>query len=248
MILNPNSFKLEYDTRDNLLYTDSKTYVKNFRKVSDMKPVLLDDDFVDEDNSSDVIYTMFRNSEDPSHREIFQEHGVRYDVTVMEHYNLGRESCKTFGHYHPVSEDGFNCYPEIYEVLSGKATFVLQKMGSNNTMDVILIDAKENSRVLMPPGYGHITVNRGKGKLILSNLVSSRFQSEYGEIAEKRGGAVYLIEEGSIMQNPNYYRISVNRYEAPEISWIDNNSSIYDQFMDSPDLFSFLNHPALLPH
>lgn len=248
MILNPNSFRLEYDARGNLLFTDSKTYEKNFRKVSDMKPVLLDEDFVNEYNSSDVIYTMFRNSEDPNHREIFQERGVRYDVTVMEHYSLGRESCKTFGHYHPVSDDGMNCYPEIYEVLSGKATFILQKMGGNNVMEVILIDADENSKVLMPPGYGHITVNRGKGKLILTNLVSSRFESEYGEIAENRGAAVYLIEGGSIMQNPNYRRISVNRYEAPEISWIDNSSSIYDQFMENPDLFSFLNYPSLLPH
>ncbi len=248
MNLNPTSFHLEYDVGENSLFTERSAFGRTFRRVSDMKPVLLDERFANESNGSDVIYTMFRNSVDPEHNDIFENHGIRYDVTVMEPYDLGREYCKTFGHYHPMSEDGINYYPELYEVISGKATFLLQKMDGNNVMEVMLIDADANSKVLFPPGYGHITINRGKEKLIVANLVSPNFQSNYGDIEKNRGGAVYVIAGGTIIQNPFYHRITVNRFEAPEISWIDNKSSIYDQFIESPDLFSFLNYPSLLPH
>lgn len=247
MILNPISVRLEYDEETDSLFLGEKEFEKSYRRLSDMKPVLLDDHFVTEENSSTILYTMFRNSISPDHRGIFEKEKVRYDVTVIEQVNLDRESCKTFGHYHPVCEDGTNPYPEIYEVIDGRATFLLQLKTGNRETEVILIDAKKNDKVLIPPGYGHITINSGEGRLILANLVSSEFKSDYDPISKKHGGAVYVISKGSLIQNPHYYNIKVNRHEALEISWLDNKTSIYDQFIENPELFSFLNAPSLLP-
>lgn len=248
MILNPTSIELEYDEKGNSLFSGGTCFEKVCRKVSEMKPVLLDQEFVTESNESQVLYTIFRGSINPAHREIFHNNRIRYDVTVIESYNLNREASKTFGHYHPMSQDGMNSYPEMYEVIEGEASFLLQKETGNNTTEVRIVNARKNDKVLIPPGYGHISVNIGHGKLVLSDLVSSQFKSEYDRIKEKHGGAVYIIAAGSLIQNPHYYRITVNRYDAPEISWIDNKSSLYDQFVDNPELFAFLNSPSLLPH
>ncbi len=247
MLLNPTSVRLEYDENANSLFSGKTEFNKSFRKLSDMTPVLLDDIFVTDENGSNVIYTMFRNSVSPEHSNEFKSEEVRYDVTVIEPLNIGRESCKTFGHYHPISEDGTNPYPEIYEVVEGQATFLLQRKTGKNVTEVDLIDATKNDKVMIPPGYGHLTINTGKRKLILANLVSSRFHSDYEPMREKHGGAVYVISVGGMIQNPHYYRVSVNRHEAAGISWMDSKSSIYDQFINSPELFSFLNSPSLLP-
>lgn len=248
MILNPTSVRLEYDERTNSLFSGKTEFEKSFRRLSDMTPVLLDEQYVTDENSSKILYTMFRNSVSPEHIGMFRKENVRYDVTVIESANIGREPSKTFGHYHPMSEDGTNPYPEVYEVIEGSATFLLQrKMGSRIT-EVNLIDASRNDKVLIPPGYGHLTINTGEGKLILANLVSSRFKSNYEPIREKHGGAVYVINVGGLIQNPHYYRTRVNRHSAPGISWMDSKSSLYDQFINNPELFSFLNSPSLLPH
>ncbi len=247
MILNPTSVRLEYDELGNSLFSGEMEFKKSFRKLSDMKPVLLDDTLVTDENGSTNMYTMFRNSVSPEHSGTFQREKVRYDVTVIEPVKIGRESCKTFGHYHPVSQDGTNPYPEIYEVVEGAATFLLQRKTGNRVTEVELVDATKNDKVLIAPGYGHLTINTGEGKLILANLVSSQFESDYAPIREKHGGAVYVISGGSMIQNPHYYRVSVNRHEATEISWMDSKTSIYDQFINSPELFSFLNSPSLLP-
>lgn len=248
MNLNPTSFKLEYSEEDNSLFSGNLQYDRTFRRLSELKPVLLDEEFVTASNGSQILYTMFRNSIGPGHTEIFEKNKIRYDVTVIESYNLGRELCKTFGHYHPLSQDGMNSYPEMYEVIEGEASFLLQKEAGNNITEAKIVNAVKNDKVIIPPGYGHISVNTGRGKLVLSNLVSSQFKSDYSKIKEKHGGAVYTIAEGSLIQNPHYHRITVSRYDAPEISWIDNKSSLYDQFIDNPELFAFLNSPALLPH
>lgn len=248
MILNPTSVRLEYDEKGNSLFSGKTEFEKTFRRLSEMEPVLLDDKFVTDENGSTALYTMFRNSVSPDHDEVFRRENVRYDVTVIEPVSIGRESCKTFGHYHPVSGDGTTPYPEIYEVVEGKATFLLQHKIGNRVTEVNLIDASKNDKVLISPGDGHITINSGEGKLILANLVSSQFESDYEPIREKHGGAVYLISGGSMIQNPHYYRVSVNRHQATEISWMDSKSSIYDQFIENPELFSFLNSPSLLPH
>lgn len=247
MILNPTSVRIEYDEMENSLFSGKVEFKKSFRKLSDMKPVLLDDTLVTDENGPTNMYTMFRNSVNPDHSDLFRSEKVRYDVTVIEPLKIGRESCKTFGHYHPVSEDGTNPYPEIYEVIEGRATFLLQRKTGNRVTEVNLIDASKNDKVLIAPGYGHLTINTGESRLILANLVSSQFESNYEPIRKKHGGAVYLISGGSIIQNPHYYRVSVNRNEATEISWLDSKSSIYDQFINSPELFSFLNSPSLLP-
>jgi glucose-6-phosphate isomerase, archaeal len=56
-----------------------------------------------------------------------RESSLRYDVTVTLPGALGEEFVKTAGHYHTRSPAG-PTYPEVYEVLNGRAAFVLQRV------------------------------------------------------------------------------------------------------------------------
>jgi glucose-6-phosphate isomerase len=75
---------------------------------------------------------------------------------------------------------------------------------------VVLVDAHEKDIVIIPPGYGHVTINAGNSDLIVANLVSSAFESEYGEYEKKQGAAFYELADGTFIKNPAY-----------TVEWID---------------------------
>jgi len=100
------------------------------------------------------------------------ENGIRYDITVIPPANPGGEYVKTKGHYHPENAAGV-VYPELYEVMGGRAHFLLQKKSLD---DIALIEAHKGDIVVIPPGYGHVTINPTLDqKLTMANLVSTRF-------------------------------------------------------------------------
>ncbi len=58
------------------------------------------------------------------------------------------------------------------------------------------VAASAGEFVLIPPGYGHVSINSGKELLVMANLVSTQFESEYALYEEMRsGGAFYAMED-----------------------------------------------------
>lgn len=165
---------------------------------------------------------------------------MRYDITAILSRDLCGERAKTKGHYHPDSPSGPG-YPEMYEVLSGHAHYLLQ---DRNLSDVVLVDAHAQDIVVIPPGYGHVTINAGDGDLIMANLVSSAFVSEYGEYEKRRGAAYYERTDGTFVRNPAYtHTADLRRMSAGKMRDILDapSGSIYDWV--GTDRLNFLNHP-----
>ena len=143
------------------------------------------------------------------YRDLYQTHGdhtwlerhhLRYDITRIPPGLINGEYTKTKGHYHPKNAAGIP-YPEVYEVLSGSAYYLLQK---RDHTDVILVPAHAGDTVLIPPGYGHVTINPAPDELVMANLVSTDFASEYGEINAMHGAAYYYMKREGWMPNTNY--------------------------------------------
>lgn len=213
------------------------------RTLGEMHEVLLSSRFITEDNGRSPLYYMYRGvgSSDPA----FGKHRIRYDITILESMDLGGEFNKTLGHYHPLAEDGL-AYPELYEVVEGEALYILQRRLPNQEYDVVLTRAKAGDKVLMPPNYGHITVNTGKELLVMANLVNADFKSDYKPIEEKHGAAVYAMSDNSLLRNESYGNVKLPGIgDAERIGYL-GKESIYDQFMANPALFEFLNRPSLL--
>lgn len=135
---------------------------------------------------------------------------LRYDITVMPSQMLGIEFVKTKGHYHPKQ------YGELYIVLEGQAIYLMQKVDKdNNVVDVYAIEAKKGDYIIVPKGYGHITINPSQESLKMANWVCDGFKSDYSLIEEK-GGAAYFYTLNGWIKNENYDNVPDLRFEAPE--------------------------------
>ncbi len=243
-LLKTDSFTLSID--DDVVSLDGKKLDSSYRKLSAMKEVIMDKNAITAENGDEQIYMMYRDVAAESDRSAFDKIGVRYDVTIMPDYRLGNELNKTLGHYHPKAEDGVS-YPEIYEILKGEALILLQKILADGGVDLRLAHAKAGQKVLIMPDYGHITINSGHSLLAMSNLVCTRFTSDYKSIEAMHGGAIYVLSDGSHVANNAYKNVSItDPYVQPNIGSLMKDINLYDAFVSSPADFEFLSKPSIL--
>ncbi|OGF62533.1 hypothetical protein A2926_02240 [Candidatus Giovannonibacteria bacterium RIFCSPLOWO2_01_FULL_44_40] len=169
------------------------------RTVFDMKPVLYQPN---EAKTNDVFYNVYRNLEIIGGK-------LRYDITEIPQRKIGVEFAKTFGHYHK------GIYPELYEVLDGRAYFLLQRYGNSahpaggdpaEIKEAYIVEASAGAKAVMPPGFGHLSINIGNVELVLGNWIGLA-EYDYETIKKLRGGCYYVLDRGKNMefeQNPNY--------------------------------------------
>jgi glucose-6-phosphate isomerase len=215
------------------------------RELDEMRGLLLDKDYA-QDAGNRPLYYMYRDLyKTEQHHTVMQQHNLRFDITVMTDSPLGREYIKTKGHYHPDAQNGVP-YPEIYEVMDGKAHYLMQERdGSGGIEDVVVVTATAGDKVIIPPGYGHITINPADQPLKMANWVSTQFESAYGDMVEKQGGAYYETIAGEWVKNHKYDSVPDIRFEDPtEVDELDISAgdSMYT-LIESPDKLAFLNRP-----
>ncbi len=169
----------------------------DIRYIDDLKEVLYDKDWLEKINNFEAYY-MYRGVEEMD--------GLRYDITVMPFKMFGKEYPKTKGHYHPKE------YGEVYQVLEGRAIYLLQDV---DLTDVVAIETGPGEVAVIPPGYGHVTINPGKKDLKMANWVSPEFDSLYDPILKKRGAAYFYTTDGWI-KNKNYKDVPRIRKEKPD--------------------------------
>ncbi len=185
----------------------------DIRRLSDMREVIFDQSWLAAAEDFELYYMyrdLFLSRGDG---EKLREQNIRYDITIIPPGMLGREYIKTAGHYHPLVPGGSVTYPELYEVLEGEALYLLQRQDLG---DVVAINASAGDKVLVPPNYGHITINGSNKKLKMANFVAGNFSSLYGPIKEKAGGAYFFTKEGWI-KNERYPKAAeLRKVEAPD--------------------------------
>jgi len=188
------------------------------------------------------LYYMYRDlCKTHGDRKWLERNHLRYDITRIPPGIINGEYTKTKGHYHPLNENGV-AYPEVYEVLSGYAYYLLQK---RDHTDVIVLPARKGDVVLIPPGYGHVTINPAKEDLLMANLVSNDFSSEYGEINEMHGAAYYYMKkEGWVFNEAYGKQIPMHLIlpkPMPELG-LKEGRSLYEM-VGSLDTLEVMNHP-----
>ena len=199
------------------------------------------------------LYHMYRGVFRRGDKPLFESKSIRYDITVLMPGIVGGEYVKTVGHYHPDVPGTGVQYPEVYEVIHGRAHYLLQRVDETglNATDVMIVEANPGDKVLIPPGYGHITINPIKEPLVICNLIEHEFKSIYGTMATAHGAAFYEVEEDGepvFVENEHYKQVSDPRLVEPkEIpgAGMMNGKPLYTAFVESPDLFDFLVRPHL---
>lgn len=169
------------------------------RYLYDLKKVLYDKEWLKTAPNFEVYYI---------EREVKKKNGLRYDITLIPPKMLGKEFVKTKGHCHLGS------YPELYKVLEGRAIFLIQKVRQNKVEDVYAIEAKKSQFIIIPPHYGHLTINPSKSILKVANWISERCQNIY-DLFEKKQGACYYYTKSGWIKNKNYGKIPKLHFKKP---------------------------------
>jgi oxalate decarboxylase/phosphoglucose isomerase-like protein (cupin superfamily) len=200
------------------------------RKKKDMRAFVFSPDYLAK--LKDPVYLMYRgvSSLDSQFRKLEKDYGVRYDLTLIRSGQMGPEYIRTVGHHHPKN------YSEVYEVIGGKAAFVLQRKDLKKMAVVI---AEKGEAVVIPPRYGHQTANIGRSPLVIGNLVYKGFKSDYSVYKKKHGGAFYLNRYAGpwIMMNTGY---GISRAKFPKIKKMKGRKMgpLDRLFMKNPDRIS----------
>ncbi len=218
------------------LFVEGKQHSKSVRLLGQMKKTLMR---YTEGAANLEVYYMYR--------DVYNKNDMRFDITVIPAVEISGECAKTYGHYHPKSEDGL-CYPEVYQVLEGSVVFILQKKQQDESVEVIIVHAKKGNTIILPPGYGHVSINNAEGDLVLANLVYDKFESVYDEYEDNKGAPYYYLKGGELAHNTNYIVRKTEQLSANELNrrYGFSCKDIITEFLAEPEKFAFLAKPRMM--
>lgn len=231
----------------------NRTFFPDVRKLGDLKEVVCDKQFLARANMDMELYYMFRDvARDEADAKQIEERGLRYDITIIPPNTLGLEFVKTAGHYHPYLPGSNLTYPELYEIQEGEAHYLLQRKSveqhDETITDVVVVNAKRGDKVLIPPNYGHVTINPSDSTLKMANWVARTFSSIYEPIKRKGGAAYFELTTGEFIKNERYGEVPAIMYAKPaEIRPKELELSIEGamyELLGEPEKLGFLINPA----
>lgn len=228
---------------------------KSERSLEELRPYLKNPDANDALNrASNIIYYVWRYVHLKKDVLKLKEVNLRYDLTLIPPGKIDSEFSKTAGHFHKNKVNTDLPHPEIYEVLTGRAYFLIQspEKDTKNIKEVRLIEAGPGEKVLVPPQFpGHTTINAFNEPLIMANWISDQAVYDYDSYKNNHGASYYLLDNNSlidIVKNPNYSSIpEIQKINAESINWPTEFSLIKDQpiynLVNNLEKLRFLNYP-----
>jgi len=210
---------------------------KSERSLDELRPYLKNPKAK---NGPDPIYYVWRYVHLKKDDEKIKAYNLRYDITLIPPGKINGEFVKTAGHYHLP-------YPEIIEVLYGRAYFLIQSFSNNpkNIKSVFLIEAGCGEKLLIPAGYGHNMINVFNEPLLAANWVSEKAVDDYESYKNNHGASYYFLDNGNlidIVKNPNYdsvpeiKKIRAKKDPLPLYSLVNNLDKL--RFLNYPEEFT----------
>jgi glucose-6-phosphate isomerase len=255
LILEKSGLPVYLDDETNLLYFGSGVIHNGYgrRVVRDMGNLLYADSVSDEE---EAMYDFYRGITRPEDQELFGRYDFRYDITVIMPGAVGNECKKTSGHYHGFIPQKKSTYPEIYEVIKGKAVYVLQKVndfetntGDLTVEDFMFVEVNEGQSIVIPPLYGHCSINAGDGPMVFSNIAVVACPLFYGPVKANNGMSHYLLKKDgklAAVKNPAYGKAPQAKFvtvrDNPDMGMVFNKP-VYQSFIENPEKFNYLLNP-----
>lgn len=247
IFLNPADGTLDWEARD---IAAGKT---SDRPFSEMKRYIAD---AEAEATTNPIYRMWREVAREHDRQSIIEVGLRYDLTVVLPGCFAggkKEFFRTAGHYHAVEPMSGLSYPELYEVISGRAYWLLQKRRGNEDdaiEEIYAVEAGPGEKALIPPGFGHMSVNAFSEPLVMANWIANDFSYEYAPYERFRGSGYWMFEgDGGTIEfekNSNYTSVAeikkLRPKEIPSLGLIRSRPAY--ALTEDLSRLEFLTHPA----
>jgi glucose-6-phosphate isomerase len=223
------------------------------KTVGQMIGLLADEEDLD---LSERFYDVYRGIYQPEDRDLFRNYKFQYDITVVMGGLVNGECKKTSGHFHGYNPQRSHTYPEVYEVIYGNALYVLQKaedfeadFQNMEIQDVILVNVDAGETIIIPPDYGHCSINIGNGPMIFSNLAYEPCPIHYDAIRFHHGMSYYIFNENenvTIKRNKNYSELPEPKFARIKQNrdlGIEFGKPVYQSFLENPAAFDFLGNP-----
>lgn len=218
------------------IFGDFPFMKKSERSLDELRPYLKNPEAK---NGPDPVYYIWRYVHLKKDDKKIKAHNLRYDITLIPPGKIDGEFVKTAGHYHWP-------YPEIFEVLDGRAYFLIQSFDNNpkNIKSVFLIEAGPGEKLLIPAGFGHNTINVFNEPLLTANWVSDKAVYDYESYKNNRGASYYFLDNGNlidILKNPNYdsvpeiKKIRAKKDPLPLYTLVNNLEKL--RFLNYPEEF-----------
>lgn len=249
---------LYLDEKNNVMAISALLKMDGFMRKETGKMIGL---LADEENlpADEPFYDVYRGIAFPEDEHLLKKNDFRYDITIVMPGQVNGECKKTSGHYHGFNPQRTNTYAEVYEVIRGTALYILQKSlnfdcGDQETLkidDLILASVHEGETIIIPPNYGHASVNIGDGPLVFSNLAYVPCPVNYDSVKYHHGMCCYIMKgdkEIDLQFNSRYQNVPAPVYagvlENPHLG-IHFGKPVYQSYQENPVAFQFLKEPDL---
>lgn len=183
---------------------DLNNLTPDVRHLDEVRTVLYDQEFAKTAENVELYYM---------YRKIMIENGLRYDITVIPPRMFGKEFVKTKGHVHA----GF--YGEVYIVMEGEGFYLAQKGDENKIEDVFVVHGKKGDVILIPAGYGHVTINPANEILKTANWVAESDKGNFSLFEKNQGACYYYLStdngQTNWIKNEHYKSVPELRFQEP---------------------------------
>ena len=179
---------------------DLSKLTPDLRYLDDVRMVLADQNYAKTAENVE-LYKMYR--------KLKVENKLRYDVTIIAPRMFGNEFVKTKGHIH----QGF--YGEVYMVLEGEGIYFAQLGDENEIKDVFAVHGKKGDVIIIPAGYGHVTINPGQEPLKTANWIAENDKGDFSMFEKNQGACYYYLAPGTWVKNEHYKQVPPLRFEEP---------------------------------
>lgn len=220
------------------------------KRIPEIKQLLFDHSNLPDKRA----YKFYANIFTPKYKEVFQKYGYTNGITAIAPERVNGECLKNSGHYHMTHQNETVPYMECYEVLKGKAAFLLQKstrISDDKPLvieDCVVVIMEEKDKLVVPPHYAHCAVNIGEGPMLFGNLAAP-CPLNYEAIQHHHGFFTYVLDisgERVFVQNQAYEnlpKIRVIRAKESSKHGVTRALSLNESFIQSPEKFVYLNNP-----
>jgi glucose-6-phosphate isomerase len=221
----------------------------DIRYLEDMKSVIYDKEWLKTAPNLELYY-MYRDlAENENDFAKIIKNNLRYDITILKPQKLGKEFSKTLGHDHPIVPGTSITYPELYEVLEGKAIFILQDSDGDKVKNIVVVRANKGDKIIIPPNCEHLFMNIGKTDLKVCNWISRSFSTHIYKPFKLKHGFSYYALKGFLkikwIKNQNYISMPDIKFENPNKFYkfyIQKDQPIYN-LLQQPSKLDFLKNP-----
>lgn len=215
------------------------------RHLSDVRRSLMDPNCEGPEDLYAIVMGIGRNED----KQAMDERNLLFASCNYNFGTMGKEPVRSQGHIHSVSASCNDSTCELYEIWEGEAIIYMQEYVKDNPGRCFAIRAKKGEVVIVPPGWGHQTVNANiHAPMVFGAWCVKDYGFDYDDVRAHTGLAYYPMvenEEITWVKNENYNESTLIE-RSPRIYTefgIDPTKSIYEQFVENPDMMLFVSRP-----